>query len=384
MFEELRARVGRRPRATPRQGDLAAERAVETEELRSRLAAAEQKLAETQASVHHATAAHAPVPHFRRRLHDMGRDVRYLARVDPEAAHPLLRIRRKLRNYRLAASHGVPIPEVVAVWGELGSLDLRGMPERFVIKSDSGSTGRGVLPLRRRDDGRFQMVGGEHVFSHEDVVQFFRDPSLGGPYFAEELLVQPQGGELPDDIKFYMFYGEVGHVMLRRMPVHADLRRSRVRLLDGDGADLGEDIVPNRRVDSTIEPPDCLAEYIEIARHLSRAVALPFVRVDVYETTHGPMFGELTRGPGGKQLFREDHDRHLARLWGQAQRRLDLDVIAGRPLDHLRGEHRAPDLYPAGHAPPGVRPGEEDPSPRMPCETWCLDDRGGHRPKKAG
>lgn len=392
MVEDLRTWMRRRVPAIAWRDELLAERVDQVKQLRLQLAAEEQQVVELRDDMHRERDAHQRLrslvtpdvaatnqgspPSFRRHLLDLRRGTRQLSTLDRGARHPLRRIPRKLRNYRLASSHLVSVPNVLGVWGDLDELDLRGMPEAFVLKSDRGAGGRGVLPLRRVDDGSFQMVGGVQTFTQDEIIEYLRHRSLGGPFFAEEILVQPGGGELPEDIKFYMFYGEVGHVMLRRMPQHADLRQARFRFLDEAGVDLADDVAPERRIDTTIQPPEHLSDYLDIARHLSRAVALPFVRVDLYDTTRGPVFGELTRGPGGKQLFREDHDRHLGRLWDLAQFRLDLDVVAGRPLRNLHGEHPAPSLYPTGYEPPGEQHGGGEQSVLVPCRTCCVRSSG--------
>jgi len=291
--------------------------------------------------------------------------------MDPERNHPLRRIPRKLRNYSLAASHGVPIPTVYDVWADLADVDLSALPATFVIKSDRGAGARGVLPLRRRAHDTFQVVGGDDVLTQEEVRVRLQDRSVGPPFFAEEILVQPGTRDLPEDVKIYMFYGQVGHIMLRRMPRHGSMKHARFRFLTEDGVDLGDDIAPDRMIDASIQPPDPLDTYLDIARHLSRAVALPFVRVDVYDTTRGPVFGELTRGPGGRQGFRADHDLVLGEMWDRAQLRLDLDLVAGRPMRNLIGENPYPDLYP-------VRGSFWEDSPDSPhlqpvsCDTWCL------------
>lgn len=311
-------------------------------------------------------------PSFRRHVLDLRRTIEELRPLDPEARHPLLRIPRKLRNYRLAQSHGIPVPEILGVWAGLEDLDLSGMPEAFVLKSDSGAGGRGVLPLRRDGAGGFRLVGGAQRFSQDEIVDHLRARStwVGAPFFAERLLVQPDGGELPDDIKIYAFYGEVGMVLLRRMAQHADLGQATFRYLDGAGADLGEDIAPGRRIDPAIPAPARLEEFLAIARHLSRAMAVPFIRVDVYDTTLGPVLGELTRGPGGPQRYRAEHDEEMGRRWDLAQYRLDLDVVSGRPLRHLHGDRPAPDRYPSGA---GSEHGaaESGEPVTVRCQEWC-------------
>ena len=84
------------------------------------------------------------------------------------------------------------------------------------------------------------------------------------------------------------------------------------------------------------------------------------------------MLGELTRTPGGKQLYRADHDRALGELWADARRRLDVDIQAGRPPFTLHGSHDAPLLYPPSHPSHGEGSGHWTVH-REPCGRWCPD-----------
>jgi hypothetical protein len=57
-------------------------------------------------------------------------------RLDPAGQHPFRQVPFKLRNYRLGASHGVPVPTVLRAWSKSDDIDLDDLPDRFVVKSD--------------------------------------------------------------------------------------------------------------------------------------------------------------------------------------------------------------------------------------------------------
>ncbi len=318
-------------------------------------------------------------PSFRRNLINLRRDVEALRRYDPEVYHPLLQIPRKLRNYRLAASHGVAVPEVLGVWAKVEDLDLSGMPDRFVLKSELGAGGHGVFPLRRLDEDAFALVGGQEEFTTQQLIDRYRaKTSTSGPYFAEAFLQQRVvTEEIPDDVKIYACYGKVVLVLLRQMPVHANLDTARYRYTDDQGVDLGTDLVHGARIDPSIPLPEPFEAFVAVAQHLSRAVALPFIRVDVYDTVDGPVLGELTRTPGGPQRYRRDQDIAMGRAWDEAKWRLDMDVINGRPLRNLHGLHPTRNYYPDSHISHRADPrGWEVVS--ADCATWCF---GGHLPR---
>lgn len=397
MASALRSRLVRRLPGIGWRADLLDRRARQVTDLRARLSAAEEAASAGQARLAEleqdlvqvrqqrddlSSAARAvPGPSFLRHLMELRRGSAPLRALDPDGYHPAMQIPRKLRNYRLAASHGVPVPQVYAVWSRLEEIDLSGLPDEFVLKGEIGSSGRGVFPLRRLDAERYQLLGGEEVYTRDSLVEHLTGhSSVWGPYFAEEFLTQRVASEqIPDDVKIYACYGQVLMVLLRQMPQHADLTTARYRYLDAQGEDLGEDAAPDRTVHPAIPAPEPFEDFVRLAEHLSRAVALPFIRVDVYDTTRGPVLGELTRSPGGSQRYRADLDAAWGLAWDEAQWRLDLDVIDGRPLRNLHGLHPIPDYYPPSH-----QSNRADPKGwevvTADCAQWC---RGGHLPGTA-
>lgn len=316
-------------------------------------------------------------PSFRRQLVTLRRTSVDLRSVDPGLTHPLRHLPFKLRNYRVAASHGYAVPAVLATWANPAEIEVAGLPDAVVLKSDGGAGSHGVLPLRRTGPDAWTTVDGDRTLSADGVREHFvsrvERRSISGPFFAEEFLEQPGGGPIPDDIKVYATYGQVQQVLLRRVDRHGDLGQTRRRYLGADGTDLG-DVAVGEKLDHTIPVPSSLPQVVQLVEHLSRAVGVPFVRVDLYETARGLVVGELTRSPGGKQQMRDDHDQAMGLAWERAAYRLDLDLIAGRPPGVLHGTHPAPNLYPEGHVSRSAEPGPWEPTV-VPCEQWCRPSR---------
>lgn len=335
---------------------------AEAERLRLEFAALRNRITETRAALQR--------PSWQRSLDDLRRNVVTLRSVDREKAHPLRQLPFKLRNYRLALSHGVPAPEVYATWGTVDEIDLRGLPDEFVLKSDGGAGGHGVFPLRRLPDGRFAVVSTEETVDEDGIrSRIRRSPRLSGPFFAEELLRSPEGSAIPEDVKVYAYYGEIGQVLLRRVHEHGNLSRTYYRFVDAHGEDLG-DGVEDENLDPSIAPPTQLAAMIDVSKHLSRAVGVPFVRVDLYQTPRGVVLGELTRGPGGSPRYSPAHDELMGRLYEEARWRLERDLQTGRPPGILHGVHDAPNLYPPEHVSQ-----REDPGTWGVTRVQCPDCR---------
>lgn len=343
--------------------------------LERRVAGLEERAAQLQEEVDRRVVVedYLAVPSFRRALLTLRRTSVDLRTLDPEQRHPLRQLPFKLRNYGFAGSHGVPVPEVLEVWSTPQEMILTDLPDSFVLKSDGGAGSHGVLPLRRAGDDTFETLDGARALTGDEVRAHFADRAaedrISGPFFAESVLRQPGGGAIPDDVKLYATYGRVQQVLLRRVSRHGDLRSTTRRYVAADGSDLG-DAVLGEQLDRSIPVPDRLPEMVDIASHLSLAVGLPFVRVDVYDTDHGVVLGEVTRAPGGAQRIRPDHDEKMGRAWEEAAYRLDLDLVAGRPAGLLHGDQGIENFYPAGHVSRSEDPGAWAPKV-VPCGRWC-------------
>lgn len=307
---------------------------------------------------------------FRQSIRQQVRLFRAEIAIRPQHPSASLQLPFKLRNIELAASHGVAVPEVLEVWSDIASVDLRPLPDRFVLKADGGAGSVAVFPLERLDHGRYRILGTPDHVTEADLLDRIR--SLGRqarpPYFAEELLHGAAGGPIPDDVKLYMFYGEVGQILVRTVGTHGDASTIRLKFVDEAGRDFGK-VAVGRPHDASIEIPDCLDEMVATAKHLSRAVGLPFCRVDLYETSRGIVLGEVTRAPsGGNERFVDAHDELLGRHWIQASARLTADLHAGRPIGPLFGTEADLRLYPASASP---RNPANFGRTTAPCSRWC-------------
>jgi len=253
---------------------------------------------------------------------------------------PRVALTSKLQTYEFAASHGVRLPERYGTWSRVEEIDWSSLPDRVVLKRDMGTSGYGVLPLTRCSEG-FLLAGHQRPRDLDRVSQLLSgNGQAEGPYFAEEFLLgSTDDTEVPIDVKVYAFYGEVGHILLRRAIKHALPKWTRWRYVDAEGMDLGN-IAYGRKVTPNVPVPEDLDDLVETAALLSKAVALPFVRVDLYSTTRGVVLGELTAIPDGAQARYPDwYDEQLGELWEDAEVRLAADIRQGRPPTNIYGPH---------------------------------------------
>lgn len=286
-------------------------------------------------------------PSFHRLLVLLGQMNNLMPKSDVDRTHSAWHLSNKLRMYDFARSHGVSTPRVLNRWSRIEDIDLESLPTEFVLKSTGGSTGHGVIPLRR-SAGAYEVVGEGATLSAAAILDRVRDARdrkrTYGTYFAEELLASSASPDsIPDDVKIYCFYGRPGQVLLRRVQSVNDQESVLSKYLDPEGNDLG-DVTSSRRLAADITTPDEITKMVEIAAHLSREIGLPFCRVDLYGIDGDVKLGEITRAPGGEQQYTSAHDEMLGSAWLDAQLRLDIDLINGRRPGILFGPHVAAPL----------------------------------------
>ncbi|MVZ89971.1 hypothetical protein GQF49_05670 [Microbacter sp. ANSKLAB05] len=255
---------------------------------------------------------------------------------------PLRRVNRKLRNYSFAQSHGVSAPDVYALWPTAEEINLSAIePDAIVLKSDGGHSALGVLPLQRDGDS-WQTLDGLNRLPNGPLggETLERFSALPGPYFAEELLRPISGHSIPEDVKLYMSRGEFlqGVIIDPGSTGTMNRRNFPIKFIDEDGEDLGK-VSRGLKYDHAIRVPDNFDELKELARKLSIKSGLPFVRVDLYPTSRGAVFGELTLVPGSAHAYTPEHDEFMGLKWATGEAQLERDLARGRPSGYVFGHH---------------------------------------------
>lgn len=245
---------------------------------------------------------------------------------------PIWTINPKSAGARFAQSHGVGVPAILDRFDSAADPDWRRLPDEFVLKPENGSFSRGVFPLLRTDDGYVDLLdeaAGPQVPDAytQALLRHEKAPKNRGGLLVEELLLSPhhERPTLAPDVKLYCFYGTAGLIMVRTTNGSRDNHGFRYRYFDADGADLG-DIRPDDRIDPAIPAPLHVPELVRCATTLSKALRVPFARIDFYEQADRVVFGEVTPCPGGRQEFRPDVDEALGQLWEDAVVNLNRDL----------------------------------------------------------
>jgi hypothetical protein len=233
----------------------------------------------------------------------------------PEAWHCCRYWQRKLSNKwnsrEFARRHGVAVPELYWHGRSLEELCFDALPDCYVIRPTTGHSARNV----------FAMAEGVNLLDgkpwSEDRLREALRALLAEPWNARlQLLVEEFVGaddgerKLPTEFKLHTFGDRVAAIgVVERGPDGA-----RGGYYTADWTPLPEPLVPSRGAIPPQPPPDCLGSMLEAARTLGRAYG-SYVRVDLYATPRGCVFGEFAPTPRLGRGFTAHAERYFEDLW---------------------------------------------------------------------
>jgi len=219
------------------------------------------------------------------------------------------------------------------------------LPREFVLKSNQGSGGMALVsliaPSANTLPKKFKKVDWEKYLVHPDRFSLNSAAKLVDVWMTQnyfyrighfpewayknikpivliEELMYDDSGQLPADYKFFMVYGKCEFIQVdnSRFEKHTrdlfDSKWSRLEIVN---------VYPNSK--ETILRPEHLEEMLRIAERLSSE--LDFVRVDLYQTSNGVKFGELTNYPGGgmEEYHPAEYGKSLGLKWKPNYQKVD-------------------------------------------------------------
>lgn len=197
----------------------------------------------------------------------------------------------------------------------------------FVLKPDGLHSSMGVMILRWLGVNQYYDFFKKR---HVDIDQIIKEQSyfyemcqfkVQYKIIAEEYIngCGQELGSVPRDYKFYCFGEDVAFITQidRNETVDICWFDSHFKPLDCENK-IHSDYLHIAKGDHRV--PIYAAEMLEVAARLSKSLKTPFVSVDLYDSTLGPVLGELTLCPGGPYFrklfeFTDSFDLFLGTLW---------------------------------------------------------------------
>lgn len=239
---------------------------------------------------------------------------RLLDAEDPEmrwrrGAHWQRALSNKWNAREFARRHGCRVPELF--WhGRLASrIPFGSLPEHYVLRPVMGHSRDGVFVVA----GDLDLLRNQRVTPEKIRAGLRRHQARFGfvPILAEQFLRTEAGEDrLPLEYGFYCFAGAIGAILVRnRLDAHANIQR----YYTPGWRPFADRFCTFYELDAVRPPPRCLEEMAAIARRLSAASGT-FIRVDLYATDRGAVFGEFASSPScrGYTPFAEEY---FGNLW---------------------------------------------------------------------
>lgn len=213
---------------------------------------------------------------------------------------------------------GLKVPELYWSGADVEQLpEFSTLPSKFVLKPEEGWSSKNV----------YCMVEGSDILTHQtlsrsDIVEHLKSDDFylqKKPEIMIEELLTPEDKSvddvLPRDYKFYCFGEKIVliHVALRRSEIKKELNEH--HYLRPNFVPLGEKVMKHREQSETpLVRPDCWEEMIEAVRTIGKAVGI-YMRIDMFATNRGAVFGEFTPTPHGGRGYSEFADKYLGGFW---------------------------------------------------------------------
>lgn len=225
----------------------------------------------------------------------------------------------KASQKRLAQRLGLSVPRT---YGDGVTLDdafvtAEGL-DAFAVKPNSSHNGIAFRGLVR--EGRYlrDVVRGtlrRPIGVREALRREYAPLRRPDEWVLEELLRPPDGSPRPvADHKFYCFAGRAELIYQRTFAGGREPYRRQFFTRDWAPVNVG---LNDHEVPVATAPAEAAA-LLAVAEGAASALAYPFLRVDLYASSRGVVFGEFTPGIGRRHLFNDEWNARLLARWDEA------------------------------------------------------------------
>lgn len=198
-----------------------------------------------------------------------------------------------VREYIEEKGLGCILNELIGVYDNTDEIDWNALPNQFAIKCNHGS-GYNIVVTNKADFNKDEVFAKLNYWLEEDysiISAEHQYHEIPRKIIIEKYLTDGHGS-LPIDYKFFASRGNI----ICCLSISGRAEHSTKRFFSDEK--FNGISVLNKCVDSfDAKKPKKYDEMIEVAKTLSKD--FPFVRVDLYETEKGVIFGELTFTPMG-------------------------------------------------------------------------------------
>lgn len=224
------------------------------------------------------------------------------------------RLLNKLNSKQFAIRLNCPVPKLYWHGRFLTRSVLSCLPGYFVLKPALGGGSRGIYVMAESQE----LLSGRTVTRGQLFDEIIDNRGLFSPIpmLAEELISGKKGEyTLPVEYKFHVFGDTIGAIQVVQRSNSPDTPTCH-RFYSQQWEPYTDPIMTNNAFGGLSDPPKCLAQMIDAALAIGKSFDT-YVRVDLYATDKGCVFGELSSTPRGAQYCTPYADALFGALWQQ-------------------------------------------------------------------
>jgi len=273
----------------------------------------------------------APVASFRNKVREAIYKRRILLKNNIHDV--IFSLDKKSVAYPFVSNSGIKTPKIFIKDTKLENISLNNNWGSFVLKPEQSHSSLGVslIYFDEINNKHINVLNNEDISLDEVLISAHKemtDNKISDKWMLEELLLSDDGKiNAIDDWKFYTFYGEIGLIMQKHKCLNGDIQYKfydkDLNIVKNTGKYIGKinnDLPIALHIDSMIKD----------AKLLSSLIPREFMRVDLFSTNKGVVFGEFTPFPGGFSMFWKSWNEQLGQLWLDAEARLEIDIRNGK------------------------------------------------------
>ena len=236
----------------------------------------------------------------------------------------------KLKSYSLMDKLQVRRPMLYGIFDSLDDVPFELLPENFILKPYQGDNNWGVFCLTKVSEGYYDSMRGKPL-NIENLKETYeneraRAPAMSETCFCEEVVEGRVGaGLIPLDYKFYCFGGKMKMLLIRDTNGGSEVSQRRFRFFD-DELKVINGISKDLKDSEKIDLPENIDDLIKVTEKISSFLPLPFIRIDLFNSTNGPVFGEFTVDCGTVDKYTSTWDKILGEAYLEAQKNLSTRI----------------------------------------------------------
>lgn len=240
---------------------------------------------------------------------------------------------KKSVAYPFVDRQGVSTPKIYCKNTKLDDIQLNPDWGSFVLKPEQSHSSLGVsLNYFNLDTQQYLELLTNKDINFDEILKFSKElmheKKIADSWMIEELLFADDGELYAlDDWKFYTFYGEIGLILQKHKCLDGTLQYKlydeNLNTIKNTGKYIGH-------INNELPVAKHIQQMIKDAKKLSSLIPRPYMRVDLFSTSRGVVFGEFTPFPGGFSMFWKSWDQLLGQLWLDAEARLEIDIRTGK------------------------------------------------------